>query len=252
MSNFKIHTRSTSDQQFDQVFAKIPSLLREQKYLTTSYSVETLTFLLEYAKILLSEFWYITDNGKVVASIGANFSSNNDAYIGFFELDLNHPKRNEITKLILNIAFDWLRDNGAKKVIGPVNLNTWFPYRFNTTENQKYSFDWEPSNPKEYPALFKEFGFEQLETYTSICFTGLDSLISSYENLVNSIEDQGFYTKIYYVDRSKEDLLSVEQLNPELKVLLDKNFSANPFLSLLIVHFSKLQLNIKRIRTMRK
>ena len=49
------------------------------------------------------------------------------------------------------------------------------------------------------------------------------------ENLVNSIEDQGFYTKIYYVDRSKEDLLSVEQLNPELKVLLDKNFSANPF-----------------------
>ena len=68
---------------------------------------------------------------------------------------------------LLESAIYWLREQGAKRIIGPMDGDTWHPYRFNTGPFDQRPFVKEPWNPPYYPGLWEAAGFSIAETYDS-------------------------------------------------------------------------------------
>ncbi len=71
------------------------------------------------------------------------------------------------TTQLLMKAVDYLRQNGAKRVIGPMNGDTWHHYRFNLGPYKDKPFIKEPWNPVYYPELWFNAGFEVVDKYDS-------------------------------------------------------------------------------------
>lgn len=72
---------------------------------------------------------------------------------------------------LLRDAVRRLRDQGAARVMGPMNGSTWARYRFVVEEPGadpvRPPFLGEPQNPRDYPRQFAEAGFRELAWYES-------------------------------------------------------------------------------------
>lgn len=69
---------------------------------------------------------------------------------------------------LLEMACAFLRGKGCTRVVGPMDGNTWQPYRFVTDDpSGEPPFFLEPSNPPEYPKHWRDAGFEPYATYRS-------------------------------------------------------------------------------------
>lgn len=81
---------------------------------------------------------------------------------------------------VLRAAAQRLVDEGASRVIGPMNGSTWARYRLalppEPGEAAQPPFLSEPTNPFWYPACFEAAGFEPIEHYLSRVAPDLDSL----------------------------------------------------------------------------
>jgi GNAT superfamily N-acetyltransferase len=104
----------------------------------------------------------IDDSGALRGRIGAHAGLGT---IGFFHL--TRPDDQQACDLLLDAATGFLKSCGATRAIGPMHLNTWLPYRFATRLEGPGPFLWEPSNPPEYPALWKRYGFRCEQLYAS-------------------------------------------------------------------------------------
>lgn len=89
--------------------------------------------------------------------------SSDTGTIGTFEA-FNDPAA---AKAVLSAAAIWLKEQGAERIIGPMNGDTWHAYRFNTGPFDDPPFIKEPWNPPYYPALWEAAGFRVIETYDS-------------------------------------------------------------------------------------
>ncbi len=79
--------------------------------------------------------------------------------IGFFEA-ANEP---EPVRELLREAASWLRAQGAKQVVGPMDGDTWHRYRVNAGPFDEPPFLLEPVNPPYYRDLWAPF--EIIERY---------------------------------------------------------------------------------------
>ncbi len=68
---------------------------------------------------------------------------------------------------LLHAAAEGLRTRGARRIVGPMNGDTWHRYRFATGPFDAPPFINEPWNPPYYPALWEDAGFTVTETYDS-------------------------------------------------------------------------------------
>lgn len=68
---------------------------------------------------------------------------------------------------LLTAACDLLRENGCTTVYGPMDGNTWKPYRFVTWSDGSAPFLMEPQNPPEWPGYWIESGFAPRHEYIS-------------------------------------------------------------------------------------
>jgi L-amino acid N-acyltransferase YncA len=68
---------------------------------------------------------------------------------------------------VLCRACDQLKAAGCSMAVGPMDGNTWRPYRFVTERGAERPFFLEPDNPDEWPHHFTSAGFGVLATYTS-------------------------------------------------------------------------------------
>lgn len=98
------------------------------------------------------------------------------------------------TKMILDAAIPWAASQGIEELSAPVDVNTWFSYRFpvpptsgectgtetgtdtdTETETQTETrtralAPWEPTQPPEYLERFRKHGFEEAEHYQTRFF----------------------------------------------------------------------------------
>lgn len=163
---------------FAQRFARVPHDVRHEPY-----RVGLLPEAVGQAFVLqptpfAKEFWIAVDSAdRVVGRIGASLSVvfPNTAAIGFFEVDMSHPENESVGVSLLDRAEAWAREQGAKTLHGPLNFNTWFPYRFRVDRDVREKFSWEPVNPPEYVALWVKKGWTTLETYKSQGHEGLSA-----------------------------------------------------------------------------
>ena len=86
------------------------------------------------------------------------------ATIGNFEA-LHDP---EAAGALLSHAAAVARDEGAEEVIGPMIGDTWQKFRLNLGPWDEPPFFLEPYNPSYYSELWRQAGFEVLQTYRSL------------------------------------------------------------------------------------
>lgn len=105
------------------------------------------------------------ENEQDVACCRAQLQTDNPSVgtIGHFQA-LEKP---EAVKRLLAESFHWLETQGAQRIIGPMDGDTWHTYRFNTGAYDAPPFIKEPWNPPFYPALWENAGFRVTETYDS-------------------------------------------------------------------------------------
>lgn len=158
------------------------------------------------------EFWVATGtDGTVLGQIGACLSLHHEAlgYIGFFSLKDANDDATAAT--LLNEACRFLQASGATKAVGPMQLNTWLPYRFAlpTDPDSPGAFIWEPSNPPEYPEIWKKNGFVREMLYASQGHDGLAHLVKAMQPAWQKAKASGFSFRPLVPDRLLERELPI-------------------------------------------
>ena len=83
-------------------------------------------------------------------------------YIGCFEMTDKESGKHRLTEYIRQ-----LQNTGHKRIIAPINGDTWHQYRLVSWSNGDPSFPLEPKNPLWYNEVYKELGFKPLMKYRS-------------------------------------------------------------------------------------
>ena len=180
--NLRDFEQTTDKPAFIEAFSHLPARVRLGHYRNA-----LLPERLEQALVALPppaprNFWLLEENGAPIGRIGANVSTHDPqiGYVGFFELDSRHPDAAQAAGILIDAACAFLREKVAT-VYGPVNLNTWLPYRFRVNERDDRCFAWEPVNPPEYVSHFQAVGFERAADYHSNAFGNLDKFLDQTE-----------------------------------------------------------------------
>ncbi|MFP4357537.1 MAG: N-acetyltransferase [Puniceicoccaceae bacterium] len=166
----------------------------------------------------------------------------------------------ESGKRVLDAALRWLRARGKSLVVGPVNGNTWNPYRLVTKSDGRPPFAMEPAHPPFYTDLWKSMGFRSAAAYLSaevplelpedprlertirrlqaggVRIRNLDA--EDYENelrRIHSVSCAAFAGNFFYTGIGEGDFLALyapyrERLNPGLVFLAEKQGDVVGFL----------------------
>lgn len=143
------------------------------------------------------------------------------AYFGFWETN----NVAELTK----VAFDNLKEDakakGYKQLIGPINFNTYLPYRIRIGKYPSWTqFDREPVNPTYYLDLLLSNGFKIITEYESRMITKetIKDVYFSKESLLIDLKTIPFDFIPITVDFWKEN-------EKDLYYLIHETFGDNPF-----------------------
>ena len=108
----------------------------------------------------------LTGKLQAVCSVWKNslpiHKGNQPAVIGHF-----HAADQRTGSAVLEAACEYLRSEEATLVMGPINANTWNPYRLVTESNGRSPFLLEPANPDFYVTAWKASGFTTFAEYQS-------------------------------------------------------------------------------------
>ena len=164
----------SEDHSFIEEFAHLRDMVREEKYKVGGPGPLQVKALVHWGVKKRANFWLVKDKSeKSILRLCARVSPHlkDHGTIGLFEMELTHPNAHEAFELALQTALDWLRSKGVKEVAAPVDMNTWFTYRF-SLEGKHFSprLKWEPTTPPEYLTLFKEKGFKDFALFHSVFF----------------------------------------------------------------------------------
>lgn len=156
-------------------FASFRERIREKKFLLGGPSKEQTQSLIMWGLLHQANFWLIKDDAdQTILRLSARALPHlkREGVIGLFEIDLNSQYKNEAFRLATDTATAWLKERGVKLISAPVDLTTWFNYRFSNLEDKKAwpRFNWEPTTPPEYEELFRGQGFTDHAYYHSVFF----------------------------------------------------------------------------------
>lgn len=168
---------SMRDLAFVDEFVSLPVRFRAKEYQMGLTPPEMVKSLMQWGEQHGSRFWIIKDDkDQTVLRISARKCPqlNSTGTLGFFEIDIQHPKKDEALKLALREAESWLHANQVKEIVAPIDLNTWFNYRFSLPGKKFFPrMSWEPTTPPEYLELFKQHGYNTHSYFHTIFFPHL-------------------------------------------------------------------------------
>lgn len=167
-----------------------------------------------------SEYWVLRD-GDAKATVGAAVSPTHPerGYIGFFDIS---PATNlQLGVAALRLASDWLKTQGCSKAFGPLNLSTWFTYRYKLPATDSNEFWFEPTAPETFRNAFRDAGFVDDSLF-------LSEAIKTYETLEKYVKPS-FDRAISngYRFTSVDPATFVAAALPEIYPICMKSFSAN-------------------------
>ncbi|MES1172335.1 MAG: GNAT family N-acetyltransferase [Bacteroidota bacterium] len=183
MTAVRIVERSESDDAaaFVAQFAAAPALLRHPPHAGALAPAQSWRSLIDLPTGAARAFWLAQREGTVLGRVGACLSPHypGAGYVGFFEVDTGDAEAEITAARLLDQACRWLRAQGARLAYGPLDLATWFNYRFrvpavgaDANENDEPPFWWEPENPPEYTRWFTSQGFSEAQRFHSHGFSG--------------------------------------------------------------------------------
>ncbi len=87
-------------------------------------------------------------------------------YIGCFEMNDKDSGRRQLEEYVKQLT-----NAGHKRIIAPINGDTWHTYRLMSWSGDEPAFPFEPHNPLWYNDIYAEFGFKPLKSYRSDRFS---------------------------------------------------------------------------------
>jgi GNAT superfamily N-acetyltransferase len=149
--------------------------------------------------------------------------------LGFFEA-FDAPE--EVTQL-LSDAIGWLVGQGVQTVVGPMDGDTWHPYRFNVGPFDRRPFLMEPHNKPYYGALWERAGFEALENYYSKVVDA-KAAAAPLAKIHQRVLDRGYRLRPISMSRFEEEMEIIYRLSAEIfsDNFLYEEISLSDFLSL--------------------
>jgi len=193
MSQLRITAFSEAQPQqaFVETFCEAAQRLRQDPYRVGLLPPEADALFLMMPLPAPREFWLVERDGLVVGRIGASVSTTDPkrGTVGFFEVE---PEDADAAAELLSTAEAWLREQGVRTVYGPVNINTWFPYRFRVGGTDDLSYSWEPVNPPAYPQHFLQAGFETDRDYHSDRLDNFAEVYKQYKSTFEKTLDAGY------------------------------------------------------------
>lgn len=118
----------------------------------------------------------------------------------------------EATAILLEGAADFLREQGCRIAVGPMNGSTWRPYRFVVEGNARGPFLLEPRNPPEVPGWWEKAGFSVLSQYSSSVIP-LDGSGTISPALKSRLERSGVKIRELNPARYDEELRKIYQVS---------------------------------------
>ena len=170
-------TRDAAD--FVNRFCGLPDTVRRDPYRLGMLPASIERCFLTMACAGPKAFWIAEENGVTLGRIGANVSGRDGGtgFIGFLEFDADAPGGRVAASELINVARSFLHRHGVQRIVAPVQINTWFPYRYRLSEEDGRFFAWEPVHPPAYREAFEEAGFSIDTIYHSAAYGRLDRLL---------------------------------------------------------------------------
>jgi GNAT superfamily N-acetyltransferase len=182
---------------------------------------------------LFVAFEHGTPIGRVVARLSPHLRDDIGkpyGILGFFEA-IQHQ---DAADALLQTAIAQLRDQGAERIVGPMDGDTWHRYRVNAGPFERPPFPLEPWNPPYYQELWERSGFRHLESYSSKWIDDVAVLLPNLESGVRRSESRG--VRIRGLDRSRlhRELDVVHDISSEIfrEALLYSPIPREEFLAL--------------------
>lgn len=116
---------------------------------------------------------------------------------------------------LLEAACNYLRDKGCITAVGPMDGNTWKPYRFVTFSDGSAPFLMEPQNPKQWPAYWQISGFVPWHEYVSTMLTDLGRPAPRVDKARNRLQQAGIKWRPIKMHDFSQELRTVYRLSIE-------------------------------------
>ena len=174
-------------------FVKLPRKLYD-KNTNTEDAKQMKDLLLD--RHILSKYFHldkflIYDKNKVVGRFCiTTYKNDENAYIGFFEC-IND---NKIANYLFKVAYDFAKEKGYKRIIGPVDASFWIKYRLKINMFEYEPYTNEPYNKEYYYRLFLENDYNVIQHYTSNKFPIIENAYfnGKFEDRYNEFKKKGY------------------------------------------------------------
>jgi len=127
--------------------------------------------ILRLASARANELFVARDGGITGRAIVTSALNSTVAAVGLVELAPGEAGV-AAARAITEAADKWAAEHGLEELIAPVDINSWFTYRFllpaSPGSTAPPPFAWEPAQPDEYPRTFEQLGFTELERYQTL------------------------------------------------------------------------------------
>lgn len=154
-----------------QTFVACAGPLRGGRVATHTPSPNYTELILRLAQSRASELVLVSDGGVTGRALVTAVKGRPAAAIGLIELAPGQAGH-DAARAIVGAAEQWAQRGGLDELIAPVDIHTWFAYRFLTPPmpgvHAPPPFAWEPAQPEEYLYLFESLGFTELERYQTM------------------------------------------------------------------------------------
>ncbi len=158
----------------------------------------------------------------------------------------------QATAVLLEAAANYLREQGCRIAVGPLNRNTWQSHRFVVASSGRGPFLLEPRNFSEHPGWWESAGFSVLSRYSSsvMALDGAEAIsaavrgrlvrsgvsvrkmnASRYDDELRSIHAislKSFSANFLYTPLEESDFLAAyhkirEQVDPDLVIIAERD-----------------------------
>jgi len=119
-------------------------------------------------------------------------------------------------RLLLTAAENWLRARGVKRVLGPMDGDTWHHYRFALEPLSAAPFLKEPWNPPYYPTLWEACGYTVVDRYLSSRIVNPAMAAANLAPYQRRIARQGYTFRPLDTHRLQDELTLMHQLSVQI------------------------------------
>jgi hypothetical protein len=162
------------DHHFLKEFSEFPKSIRSKDYNDGLIPEDLGKKLVHWGYSNGSQFWLLKDKeNQVVLRISFRKSKSQEktGTIGFFEIDLNHADHEKAFRFVVQEIEKELSLDEIKTIYAPIDLNTWFNYRFSLPGKKFFPrYQWEPTTPPAYLELFEKMGYQRHVQFNSVFF----------------------------------------------------------------------------------